>query len=111
LTYAFADAVKSAFGIFLFQYLSMLIYQESPTLLGDDLYANHNTCKAVLDKGLSFPFACKDESHPWIAEQYKRSEPETLTVTEWDGKSRLEHRYRWVNSFENRAEGEHLRVN
>ncbi|MDR1411379.1 MAG: hypothetical protein LBI91_04150, partial [Spirochaetaceae bacterium] len=59
------------------------------TLLGDDLDANHNTCTAVLDKGLSFLFACKDESHPWIAEQYKRSEPETLTVTEWDGKSHL----------------------
>jgi hypothetical protein len=29
LTYAFADAVKSAFGIFLFQHLSMLSYQES----------------------------------------------------------------------------------
>jgi hypothetical protein len=23
------------------------------TLLGDDLYASHNTCKAVLDSGLS----------------------------------------------------------
>jgi hypothetical protein len=51
-------------------------------LPGDDLYANHNTCKAVLDKGLGFLFTCKDESHPWTAEQYKWSEPETLTVAE-----------------------------
>jgi hypothetical protein len=29
LTYTFADAIKSAFGIFLFQHLSMLSYQES----------------------------------------------------------------------------------
>jgi hypothetical protein len=29
LTYTFADAIKSAFGIFLFQHLSMLGYQES----------------------------------------------------------------------------------
>jgi hypothetical protein len=29
LTYAFADAIKSALGIFLFQPLSMLRYQES----------------------------------------------------------------------------------
>jgi hypothetical protein len=29
LTYSFADAIKSAFGIFLFQHLSMLSYQES----------------------------------------------------------------------------------
>jgi hypothetical protein len=43
-------------------------YKElNATLLGDDLYANHNTCKAVLDKGLSFIFTCKDDSHPWIA--------------------------------------------
>jgi hypothetical protein len=38
------------------------------TLLGDDVYASHNTCKAVVDRGLSFLFTCKDESHPWIAE-------------------------------------------
>ncbi|MDR1232138.1 MAG: hypothetical protein LBK61_12165, partial [Spirochaetaceae bacterium] len=29
LTYEFADAIKSALGIFLFQHLSMLGYQES----------------------------------------------------------------------------------
>ena len=28
------------------------------TLLGDDLYANHNTCKDIIDKGLSFIFTC-----------------------------------------------------
>jgi hypothetical protein len=28
-----------------------------------------------------------------------------------NGKSRLEHRYRWVNGIENQAEGEKLRVN
>ena len=62
-------------------------YKElNATLLGDDLYANHNTCKDILDRGLSFLFTCKDESHPWIAEQFEYSEPETLTVTEWTGK-------------------------
>jgi hypothetical protein len=64
------------------------------TLPRDDLYAGHNTCKAVLDSGLSFLFTYKDESHPWIAEQVKRDEVETLGSTEWNGKSRLEHRYR-----------------
>jgi hypothetical protein len=81
------------------------------TLLGDDLYASHKTCKAVVDRGLSFLFTCKDESHPWIAEQYRWSEPETLTRTEWNGKSHVEHRYQWVNGLENRAEGEKLLVN
>jgi hypothetical protein len=81
------------------------------TMLGDDLYASHDTCKAVAGHGLSFLFTCKDESHPWIAEQVKWGEGETLVVTEWNGKTRLEHRYRWVNGIENRAEGEKLLVN
>jgi hypothetical protein len=70
--------------------------QLKATLLGD-LYANHNTCK--------------DESHPWIAEQFKYGEPETLTIVEWNGRNHLEHRYKWVNGVENRADGEKLRVN
>ncbi|MDR2632329.1 MAG: hypothetical protein LBC51_01725 [Treponema sp.] len=41
------------------------------TLRGDDLYAKHNTGKAIVDSGLSFLFTCKDESHPWITEQVK----------------------------------------
>jgi hypothetical protein len=81
------------------------------TLLGDDLYANHNTCKDILERGLSFIFTCKDESHPWIAEQFKWSEPETLTITEWTGKTHIEYRYKWVNGIENRADGEKLLVN
>jgi hypothetical protein len=81
------------------------------TLLGDDLYSNHTTCKAVLDSDLSFIFTCKDESHPWIAEQMKWSEPATLVSTVWTGKCHLEHRYAWVNGIENRADGEKLLVN
>ncbi|GHU39466.1 hypothetical protein FACS1894190_04260 [Spirochaetia bacterium] len=80
------------------------------TLLGDDLYANHNTCKAVLDSGLSFIFTCKDDSHPWIAEQFKYSTPETLTRVVWTGKNHREYRYTWVNGLENRADGEKLPV-
>jgi hypothetical protein len=32
-------------------------------------------------------------------------------VTEWNGRNHLEHRYRWINGIENRAEGEKLLVN
>jgi hypothetical protein len=53
------------------------------TLPGDDLYASRNTCKAVLDSGLSFLFTCGDESHPWIAEQLKRDCAEELNAREW----------------------------
>jgi hypothetical protein len=81
------------------------------TLLGDDLYASHNTCKAVLDSGLSFIFTRKDESHPWIAEQVKWGRAEEFSVSEWTGKYHLEHRYQWVNGVENRADGEKLMVN
>jgi hypothetical protein len=34
------------------------------TVLGEDLYAGHNTRKAVVDWGLSFLFTRKDESPP-----------------------------------------------
>lgn len=81
------------------------------TLLGDDLYSNHNTCKAILDIGLSFIFTCKDDSHLWIAEQFKYSEPKTYNSTVWTGKYHLEYRYKWVNGIENRADGEKLLVN
>jgi hypothetical protein len=61
--------------------------------------------------GLSFLFTCKDESPPWITEQVRWGEAETLVITEWNGRSHLEHRYRWINGIENRAEGGKLRVN
>jgi hypothetical protein len=31
----------------------------SPTLLGDDLYSDYPTCKAILEPGMSFIFTCK----------------------------------------------------
>jgi hypothetical protein len=64
-----------------------------------------------LDSGLSFLFTCKDESHPWIAEQVKWGEPKTLVKTEWNGRTHLEHRYRWINGIENHSDGEKLLVN
>jgi hypothetical protein len=60
---------------------------------------------------LSFLFTRKDESHPWIAEQVAWSEMETLAVAEWNGKSHLKHRHRWINGIENRAEREKPRMN
>jgi hypothetical protein len=65
----------------------------------------------AVDWGLSFSFTCKNESHSWIAEQVKWGEPETLVVTEWNGRRHLEHRYRWINGIENRADGKKLLVN
>ncbi|GHU94233.1 hypothetical protein FACS189479_06710 [Spirochaetia bacterium] len=59
------------------------------TLLGDDLYANHNTCKAVLDSGLSFIFTCKDDSHPWIANNSNTVPPKRLYGSSGPGKNIL----------------------
>jgi hypothetical protein len=36
---------------------------------------------------------------------------ETLVIAEWNGRSHLEHRYRWINGIENHSEGEKLLVN
>jgi hypothetical protein len=60
---------------------------------------------------MSFIFTCKDESHPWIAEQVKYAQKEQHTRREWNGRNHLEYRYSWVNGIENRAEGERLSVN
>jgi hypothetical protein len=81
------------------------------TLLGDDLYACHSICSSVVESGMDFLFTCKDDSHPWIAEQYAYGEPQTLTRREWNGREHFEYRYRWMNGLENRAEGERLSVN
>ena len=33
----------------------------SPTLLGDDLYADYPTCKAIVEQGMSFIFTCRKQ--------------------------------------------------
>jgi hypothetical protein len=83
----------------------------NPTFLGDALYACHSICKQILDMGMSFIFTCKDESHPWIAEQVRYADMEHHTRKEWNGRNHLEYRYSWVNGIENRADGERLLVN
>jgi hypothetical protein len=82
-----------------------------PTFLGDDLYACHLICKEIVDQGMSFIFTCKDDSHPWIKEQFEYSQPERWVRREWNGRNHLEYRYTWVNGLENRADGERMLVN
>jgi hypothetical protein len=81
------------------------------TILGDDLYCCHSICAELLEAGMSFLLTCKDESHPWIAEQARYGALETREVREWNGRAHVRHRYSWVNGIENRAEGEKLLVN
>jgi hypothetical protein len=81
------------------------------TILGDDLYACHAICKQIQGAGMHFLLTCKDESHPWIAEQVKYGEMSRHTRIDWNGRNHIEYRYVWVNRIENRAEGEVLAVN
>jgi hypothetical protein len=82
-----------------------------PTVLGDGLYCCHPVCKEIRETGMNFLLVCKDESHPWIAEQVKYSIPRTREKTEWNGRNHLVYRYKWVNGIENRADGETMSVN
>jgi hypothetical protein len=79
--------------------------------LGDDIYSDYNTCKAVLDKGYSFIFTCKEESHPWLTEMVKNSYPEEYKRREWNGREHLEYRYRWINGVQIRDSRQTLEVN
>jgi hypothetical protein len=83
----------------------------APTFLGDDLYSCHSVCEQITNLGMSFIFTCKDESHPWIAEQIANGEMETYRRREWNKRNHLEYRYTWVNGIENRCDGEKLLVN
>jgi hypothetical protein len=82
-----------------------------PIFLGDDLYACHSICHDLEDRGFSFIFTCKDESHPWIAEQVQGAPYETYERREWNGRNHLKHRYQWLKRIENRADTDFMYVN
>jgi hypothetical protein len=83
-----------------------------PIFLGDDLYACHSICYDLDDRGFSFIFTCKNESHPYIAEQTGEGTPfETYEKREWNGRNHLIHRYKWLNKIENRADPLFMHVN
>ena len=81
------------------------------TVLGDDLYCCHSVCKEIREAGMNFLLTCKDESHPWIAEQVKYSFLQKHENTVWNGRNHIVCRHKWVNGIENRADGEIMKVN
>jgi hypothetical protein len=83
----------------------------NPVLLGDDLYADYPTCKAILEKGLHFLFTCKPDSHKWLHDSIDGGCLGKKTVRTWTGRQHLEHRYRWHNGVEIREEQPTLTVN
>ena len=72
-----------------------------PTFLGDDVYACHPICAPIRGLGMSYSFTCKDESHPWLAEQVAYGELTSFRRRECNGRNHLEYRYRWAKGLEN----------
>ncbi|MDR1251625.1 MAG: hypothetical protein LBK62_05600, partial [Treponema sp.] len=83
----------------------------SPTLLGDDVYSDYPTCKAIVERGMSFIFTCKEASHPWLTETVGNSYLHESRRRVWNGRHHLEYRYRWINGVEIRDHQETLLVN
>ncbi|MDR1252234.1 MAG: ISNCY family transposase, partial [Treponema sp.] len=83
----------------------------NPVFLGDDLYADYPTCRAILEKRMHFLFTCKPDSHPWLYDSIDDGCMERKNVKTWTGRQHLEYRYRWYNGVEIRAEQPTLTVN
>jgi len=83
----------------------------SPTLLGDDLYSNYPFCKEVVERGYSFIFTCKEDSHPWLTETVQNSYLEETSRREWNGRHHLIYKYQWLNGVGIRDSKETLLVN
>ena len=66
-----------------------------PTLLGDDLYSNRPFCEKIVEKGWSFIFTCKDESHQWLAETVRNSYVHELREVKWDPRKKRSMVYTW----------------
>jgi len=83
----------------------------SPTLLGDDLFSNYPFCTEVLEKGYSFIFTCKEDSHPWLCETVNNSYLQESSRREWNGRHHLRYTYQWLNGVEIRDNKQTLPVN
>jgi hypothetical protein len=70
-----------------------------PTLLGDDLYSNRPFCEKIVQKGWSFIFTCKEESHPWLTETVANSYLQEVQEIKWDPrkKKKVAHTWRYLN--------------
>ena len=66
-----------------------------PTLLGDDLYSNRPFCEKVIEKGWSFIFTCKEDSHKWLMETVNNSYLQEIRDVKWDGRKKKHVVYTW----------------
>jgi hypothetical protein len=70
-----------------------------PTLLGDDLFSNRPFCEKVVEKGWSFIFTCKDDTHKWLVETVQNSTMHEIVDVKWDPrkKKRVTHTWKYIN--------------
>ena len=66
-----------------------------PTLLGDNLYSNRPFCEKVIEKGWSFIFNCKEETHKWLMETVKNSYVHEKREVKWDARKKKHVVYTW----------------
>jgi hypothetical protein len=64
-----------------------------------------------VERGYSFIFPCKEESHRRLTETVKRSYRREYKRREWNGRNHLEYRYQWTKGVEIRDSRETLLVN
>ena len=82
-----------------------------PVFLGDDLYACHPVCNAMLDAGGDFLLTCKAPSHQTLYEYLDGIPLPTRTAVSGVGGRRRRHRYRWMTDLPIRDGDDALRVN
>ena len=66
-----------------------------PTLLGDNLYSNRPFCEKVIEKGWSFIFTCKEDSHKWLMETVTNSYVHEIREVKWDTRKKKHVVYTW----------------
>jgi len=71
----------------------------NPIYLGDDLFSRQPLCEAVRAVNGHFIFVCKPSSHPLIQEYIAGIELSTHQETIKRGKSKIVHRYRWIDDL------------
>jgi hypothetical protein len=69
----------------------------SPTLLGDDLYANRPFCEVGLKEKPRFIFVREPGSHPWLYETVENSYVKEKTAERRDGRYHISGTWRWLN--------------
>ena len=85
------------------------------TILGDDLYCNDPSCKAIKEAGLNFILTCKPSSHTDLSKSLSCYENmgmiKTVSQESFNGKHWIIEECRYINEVPIRAGDDALKVN